>query len=312
MQKTTIIISTAYVESVANDPLRADKFEGDEETVDMAEDIGAEFEENDLSRERGLISYLIASLGKLVGLSTQLVGLISALGDEVVATGKPATPSIDISKIILLMDEVSKLYGSWGKYGMARSLAIMVKGLYAVGQYPPQIDVLLNMWETSNKKARSSLEKIQTNQYVAEYKNVNIPSKTTDIVRRAEIASGRENRDFTGAEYKLLMELREQGLLSGDDFTSVYSGYDSDEGSLSSSNSDDESSFVSGSSGTSYYAPSMSSNARSSRSGFSNLPPLEFVYQDVRMPDSDDESDYSGAGLYSIPASKRYPLVQFH
>jgi hypothetical protein len=291
LQKTTIIVAKSFVESIANDPLQPAKID-DESTVS---DFSVATE--DVSKERGLISYLIASLGKLVGLASQLVNLITALRDEVISSGKPASPSIDIAKIISLMDDVDKEYGNWGVSGLAKALAVMVDGLYEVGQYPPQLDGLLNIWEESNGDAREALEKIQNNQYISEYQNVNIPSKTTDPTRRAEIASGRESRDFTGAEYKLLTELRKKGLLSGDDFTSVYSGDLGDDGTISSSGSESD--------GDTSYTPSLSSNARSARSGFSSLPPLEYVHV---LAESDSDDDTFGSGLYTLhPPVKKAP-----
>lgn len=309
MQKTTISIATAFVTTMSYEELRHEEYNYDvgEEQSSTGFSSG---EGEDLTKERGLISYLIASLGKIVGLSSQLVNLINALGQEVIATGKPASPSIGIAKIIGLMDEVDKLYGNWGVSGLSKALSVMVDSLYEAGQHPPQIDGLLEIWEVSNSDARELLEKIQSNQYVAELKSVNIPSKTTEVRRKADIASGVESRDYTRKEYELMLQLRQQGYLQDDDFTSVYSGDFGDDDYISSSD-DDGDSYTSGSNASSRrIAPSLASSARSSRSGFSNLPPLEFVPQWVgqREPDSDDDTDWSGNGLYSLPTTQGHPL----
>jgi len=319
LQKTTISTATAFVDTLAYGALRAEgaevaegdfgienaslaygelRAEGDEGTE--SEDIGDEH------KEKALISYLIASLGKIVGLSSQLVNLIKAMRDEVIATGKPASPAIGIPKIVALMDEVDKLYGLWGVSGFAKSLNTMLTSLLEQGHHPPAIDGLLDLWEASNREARTTLEQIQMTQYTADITSVNIPSKTTEVRRKADIASGVESRDYSRKEYELMLQLREQGYLQDDDFTSVYSGDFDDNSTIASD--DDGDSYTSGSNASSRrVAPSLASSARSSRSGFSQLPPLEFVFQGVE-PDSDDDTDYTGNGLYSLPTTQGHPL----
>ena len=250
MQKTTIIIARAFVDSIASSEIGEEEYDYSDDDPKNPEYLQPIDEASEVSvvavKEKSLISYLIASLGKLVSLANELVNLIKALREEVQATGKPASPSIDIAKIVKLMQDVDNLYGNWdGDTGLAHSMHVMVDSLFKQGSYPPQIDGLLGLWEGNNSKARELLEEIQTNQYKTEYKSVNIPSKSKEPRRQRDIASGREQRDYTGAEYKLMVELRRKGLLSGDDFTSVFSGYDDDELSLSSSDegdSDDDSS----------------------------------------------------------------------
>lgn len=258
MQKTTIIIARAFVDSIASSALEEEEYEYDnsenpEDLQPIGDDEASEGSVIAL-KEKGLISYLIASLGKLVSLADQLVNLIKALREEVQATGKPASPSIDIAKIVKLMQDVDNLYGNWdGDTGLAHSMHVMVDNLYKQGSYPPQIDGLLDLWEKNNNRSREILEEIQTNQYKTEYKSVNIPSKSKEPRRQRDIALGREQRDFTGDEYKLLVELRRKGFVSGDDFTSVFSGYDDDELSLSSSDdAGDSSSDDGGDAGNAY------------------------------------------------------------
>jgi hypothetical protein len=310
LQKTTISTATAFVDTLAYGALR-----GEGDIVDVAEGAeGAEIEDiGDEHKEKALISYLIASLGKIVGLSSQLVNLIKAMRDEVIATGKPASPAIGIPKIIALMDDVDRLYGLWGVSGFAKSIETMLTSLLEQGHHPPAIDGLLDLWETSNREARTTLEQIQMTQYNADFVSVNIPSKSTEVRRKADIASGVESRDYSRSEYELMLKLREQGYLQDDDFTSVYSGDfgDYDDSTIASYSDDDGDSYTSGSNASSRrIAPSLSSNARSSRSGFSNLPPLEFVPQWVgqREPDSDDDTDWGGNGLYSLPTTQGHPL----
>jgi hypothetical protein len=320
MQRTTIVVAESFIHSITYSAVvdhgPALRYE-DEASV-------GEGEMADIAKENSLGSYIIASLGKLVSLSSQLVLLVNKLRDEVIATGKPATPSIGVSKIISIMDEIDSLYGDWGKSGLAKSISVMAIALQDSGNYLPQLDGLLDIWEGNNKLARDTLEKIQKNQYTATLESINIPSKTTNAVRRANIARGEERRDFTKSEYELLLELRDQGFLTGDDFTSVYMGDDdatiSTYGSFSSASSsddddadarrrarrdadrnvfgrvpdsDDDSSVRSGSSGTSYYADLRS------------IPRAETVYMPRGYFDNDDSTissrGSSGSGLYTLP-----------
>jgi hypothetical protein len=219
--------------------------------------------------------------------------LVKKLGDEVIATGKPATPSIGVSKIISTMDEINSLYGEWGNTGLAKSISVMATALRNSGNYPPQLDGLLHLWNVNRMEARNLLERIQANQYNNSLESVHIPSKSLDATRRANIARGEERRDFTKSEYELMLELRKQGFLTGDDFTSVYMGDDdatiSTYGSFSSASSSDDDD-------DSGYADA---RRRARRDADRNV--------FGRVPDSDDESDYSGqtyyADLSSVPRS---------
>ena len=330
MQKSTIEIALQYIKSMAYSVIidEPPDLNFDDEGTEGTTVVKTVVKENAVvGAERSLGSFIFASLGKLVKLSFEFVGLVNALGDEVLATGKPATPSIGINKIIGLMSDVDRLYGNWGVDGLAKAISVLEVGLREKGQYPPQLDGLLDLWEENNREAGFILQRIQTNQYTATLKSVHIPSKTKDPVRRGDIARGEERRDFTGKEYKLMMQLRSKGLLSGDDFTSVYSGEGDDStistyGTFSSASSsddddgyrdarrqarrdadnaifgrvpdsDDESSVRSGSSGPSYYADLRS------------LPRAETVYMPRGYFDNDDSTisskGSSGSGLYTLP-----------
>lgn len=296
MQKTTISIATAFIKTMVYS------------TLDP--------EEEEAPQERELISFLIASLGKLVGLANQLSVLIGGLRDEIIKSGNPANPSIDVARIVALMDEVDKLYGQWGISGLSKAFAEMVESLEASGQYPPQLDGLLEIWEVANSDARETLNKIQSNAYQADLQSVNIPTKSTDARRLQGIREGSERRDFTRAEYEgmikarkrgdkftqlrrtgeeraltgkeraLMEELRRQGLLSGDDFTSVYQGR-SDDSTI----------------GTDY------SNAGFGYDSDSGGESDSGMY--INYGDSDDDTDYSGAGLYTIHPPVRRPAYDF-
>lgn len=245
MQKSTIEIALQYIKSMAYSVIIDEPPRGFADDEGMEGTVASNKEDAVVGAERSLGSFIFASLGKLVKLSFEFVGLVNALGDEVLATGKPATPSIGINKIISLMADVDRLYGNWGVDGLAKAISVLEVGLREKGQYPPQLDGLLDLWEENNREAGFILQRIQTNQYTATLKSVHIPSKTKDPVRRGDIARGEERRDFTGKEYKLMMQLRSKGLLSGDDFTSVYSGEDDDAtistyGTFSSASSSDD------------------------------------------------------------------------
>lgn len=296
MQKSTIVIAEAFIESVAYEAVvyRPPRINFDDDASLMGD-------EED-KQERSLGSYLFATLGKIVSLSSQLVSLVKKLGEEVYATGKPATASIGITKIISLMEDIDKLYGNWGVSGLAKAISVMATALQNSKTYPPQLDGLLQLWEENNMSARDILEKIQSNQYTTSFESINIPSKTKNPVRRANIARGEEKRDYTSKEYKLLLQLRQKGLLSGDDFTSVYSGEDGDDSTISTF-------------GTLSSASSSDSDARRVLYTDSDSDDESGAYADARrrarreadrnvfgrVPDSDDDtvSAWSGQSYYA-------------
>ena len=310
MQKTTIVIAEAYIKSVAYEAVIYRT-----QQMNFDEDASLIDNEGDNKQERSLGSYLFATLGKIVSLSSQLVSLVNKLGEEVYATGKPATASIGITKIITLMEDVDKLYGNWGISGLSKSLSVMATALQNSNTYPPQLDGLLDLWEENNFDARDILEKIQSNQYTTSLKSIRIPSKSTNPVRRGE------KRDYTSKEYELLLELRKKGLLSGDDFTSVYSGEDRDDSTIStfgtfssatSSNggdSDDEFSDSDSDDESGAYADARRRARRDAdRSVFGRVPDSDddtvsawsgqSYYANLK---DDDSTISSGSGLYTLP-----------
>jgi len=194
-----------------------------------------------------IVSYLIATIGKLVNLARQLTILIGSLGDMIRKTGNPANPSVDIGKIFSLMDEVDRKYGKWDLgeeegTGLQRAFSIMIDAFNEEEDgTPPQIEGLLEIFEVANDDNREMLLKLQRNEYGADLKDVQIPireGRNVNPDRARDIATGEERRNFTADEYRMLVELKRRGYLRDDDFTSVYSGEDA--------------TIFSGSSGTSY------------------------------------------------------------
>jgi hypothetical protein len=306
------------------------------------------FEDDEEAVTGNLHSLLIGSLGKLVTLSSQLRILCGNLYDKAKETGRPVTGSADLSKINSLFADVEKAFGSGGE-GYTRGLSEMLDMLKELGgNGVPQVENLMDLYARNMVEAYAIIGKLQRNEYETDYQKVYIPSKSTTPARLAGIADGSERREFTGEEYKTLVELRDLGLLRGDDFTSVYSGDRGDDSTIGSSRSgSSRSSRSSKSSRSSRSSRSSGSSSSSSgirfrpERGFTRVPirPTRFdpllgtisasddssyqegfdsssdgtgsdsgMYIDYREPDSDDDTDYSGSGLYSIPASKRYPL----
>lgn len=270
----------------------------DDESARMS-DEGSDFK----VAQGNLHSLLISSLGKLVNLSSQLKILCGGLADKVRESGKPITGSADLSKINALFDEVQRAYGQESEYGFAKGVGQMLAELQMMGgRGVPQIDGLVLLYETNMTEAHTIIGRLQRNEYETDIQSVLIPKINPTLERQAEIAAGTERRTFTGAEYKMLVELRKQGLLREDDFTSVYSGARDDDSTIASSRSG--SSRSSRSSGIVF-------RPRYSRRGYMKEGDSEssvFSEESLSEGDSDDDTDYSGAGLYSIPASHRYPL----
>ena len=206
MQLTTISVTEAFVKTMAYDPYS---------------------DEDDADPEQELHSYLIGSLGKLVNLSTTLNMLVGRLKDQIIKSGRSNVPSVEISKIFTLMGEVDDAYGEFGRTGLSKSFSVMIDALNDRGQSVPQIDGLLEIWEVSNFDARDKLEKLQKNEYGVDLERIKIPirkGRTVNPDRMADIASGAERREWSKEEYKLLLELKKNGYLTEDDFTSVYGG----------------------------------------------------------------------------------------
>jgi len=301
LQITTITVAEAFVITTAYEDENQSVY--DEASFDGSTDTGS----TSVGLERELHSFLIASIGKIVNLASTLNGLIARLRDEIRKSGNPANPSVDIGKIFSLMDAVDKAYGQSKQTGLNKAVSVMAQTLSERGQLVPQLDGLLEIFEVANFESRSMLEKIQRNEYGVELKSISIPireGRQVNMERRADIASGLEQRNFSKAEYQLLLALRKQGLLKDDDFTSVYNG-------------DDDMSFATGSSGTSYYAEessdegdsdegdsdddTMSSSASSRASSRIAFRPN----RDRRGYFSSSSTSSSGSGLYTIPHQPR-------
>lgn len=242
------------------------------------------------------ISFLIATLGKLVNLSRQLGSLINRLADSIKITGNPANPSIDIAKIFSLMDEVDHRYGEFGRTGLSLAFADMIGAFDAEEDgRPPELDGLLEIWEVSNSDNRTALETLQRNEYRYELESVKIPIRKGRYVnpdRVAEIASGAERRTVSGAEYRLLLALKQRGILHGDDFTSVYSGASGSSGSIGSSED----------SGSTYYVEESDSDDDTASSASSGLQLGALMRGDLAG------YGLSGGAVYSIPLQPKRVL----
>ncbi len=265
-----------------------------------------------------LHSLLIGTLGKLVNLSSQLKILCGGLADKVRESGKPITGSADLSKINALFSDAERAYGQESEYGFAKGVGQMLAELQMMGgRGVPQVDGLVVLYESNMRESHQIIGRLQRNEYETNIESVLIPKINPTLVRQADIAAGTERRTFTGEEYKMLVELRKQGLLRDDDFTSVYSGRDDDDSTIASSRSGSTRSSRSSRSSGIVFRPEIRP-PRYSRRGYmkegdsdtsiSSDEDDSGMYIDYREPDSDDDSDYSGAGLYSIPASHRFPL----
>lgn len=265
--------------------------------------------------ESTLHSLLIGTLGKLVTLSSQLKLLCSNLFDKIRESGRPVSGSADLAKINSLFSEVETNYGVWDHSGLSKTLSEMVFAFEELGKGVPQVERLLTMYETSMKEAQTYIFKLQKNEFETDIEKVLIPSKSKVMQRKADIASGKETREFTGEEYALLFELRKMGLLSGDDFTSVVSGEDDSSISTRSSKSSKSSriAFRPLGSSTGIRPPRTRTTQQIRTRGFSSSEessgsdvPIG-IFQGDDESDSDDESALSsGSGLYSLPASSRF------
>ena len=305
-----------------------------------------EYIEGDESVAQGnLHSLLIGSLGKLVTLSSQLRILSGNLSDKTRETGRPIVGSADLSKINSLFGDVDRSFGANSETGFNKGLGQMLTELRIIGGAGvPSVERLIELYLRNMYEAHEIIGKLQRNEYETNFEKVYIPSTSTNPTRRADIAAGTEKREFTGEEYRLLVQLRDQGLLRGDDFTSVYSGARGDDSTVSSgelepddysySSRGSRSSRSSKSSGRKFrldrYVPrysrrgyekdgdSASSVFSGSDDGSSTIASWDgdgsssrmYPFPYIKPPDSDDDtlSNYSASGLYSIPESKRFPL----
>jgi hypothetical protein len=285
-----------------------------------------------------LHSLLIGSLGKLVSLSSQLKLICGGLADKVRESGKPITGSNDLSKINSLFADVDRAFGAGagGERGFSRGLEQMLTEMRFIGGAGvPQVERLTELYAENMYEAHEIIGKLQRNEYTTNLESVFIPKRSQAQGRAEGRADGTERQEWTGEEYRLMLQLRELGLLRGDDFTTAYEGRRGDDSTVSSGELEpDEYSYSSrGSRSTtssrarnvfrpSMYVPRYSrrgyekegdsdssvfsdddSTIASENSGMNVI----FRDPDARVPDSDDDTDYSGSGLYSIPASTRFP-----
>lgn len=265
---------------------------------------GGEYIEGDENVAQGnLHSLLIGSLGKLVGLSSQLNLMCGGLADKVRESGKPITGSADLSKINSLFADVKRAFGFYSDEGFNRGLEQMLEELRMIGGVGvPYVERLVDLYGANMMESERIIGRLQRNEYDTNLESVFIPSRSQNPVRRADIASGTERRTFTGEEYKLLVQLREQGLLSNDDFTSVYSG------------DRDDSTVASGELEPDEYSYSSIPAARVRRRGYSrDGDSVASTAEDSGTTyyadegDSDDDTLSTGSGLYSIPPPYRFP-----
>jgi hypothetical protein len=302
-----------------------------------------EYIEGDESVVQGnLHSLLIGSLGKLVTLSSQLRILSGNLSDKTRETGRPIVGSADLSKINSLFGDVDRSFGANSETGFNKGLGQMLTELRIIGGAGvPAVERLIELYLRNMYEAHEIIGKLQRNEYETNLESVFI-SKRSQAQGRAEgRADGSERQKWTGEEYRLLLQLRDQGLLRGDDFTSVYSGARGDDSTVSSGELEpDDYSYSSRGSRSSRSSRGIpfrpAERRRFSRRGYekegdsassvfsdsgddsstiaswdgtgSSSGMYPFPY--IRPPDSDDDtlSNYSASGLYSIPESKRYPL----
>lgn len=328
MQLTTMNITKSTIESIIAAAAGGLTFKGDEDEGFEMSDEGSDFKVT----QGNLHSLLIGTLGKLVNLASQCKVLCASLSDKVRESGRPITGSADLSKINSLLGEVADAFGSQGETGFNKGLSQMLEELSILGGAGvPDVRRLALLYIESMSECATIIERLQRNEYETDIQRVFIPSRSTDPTRRADIAAGRENREFSGEEYRLLNSLREKGLLRGDDFTSVYSGDRGDDSTIGSSSSSSSSGSSGQSSGRVFRPNRATTGIRPPRPAQRFVPGIGTVsdedsdYQqgfsssgsDVEIGifegDSDDESDdesalSSGSGLYSLPASSRYPM----
>ena len=294
-----------------------------DEEQSMSEE-GSDFE----VAQGNLHSLLIGSLGKLVSLSSQLRLMCDGLSDKVKESGKPVTGSADLSKINSLFAEVKRAFGFYDETGFNKGLQQMLDDLRAVGgRGVPAVERLVELYGANMSESEKIVGRIQRNEYETNIESVFIPSRNQRPDRQAGRADGSERQVWNREEYKLLLQLRDEGLLRGDDFISVYEGNRGDDSTVASSRSSRSSS--SANSRNPFGDFRYVARRRMSRRGYekdddsrssvysdddgtiASLSDDSGMYPVYREPDSDDESDYSGAGLYSLPPSYRFPQRSF-
>jgi hypothetical protein len=275
-----------------------------------------------------LHSLLIGSLGKLVSLSSQLKLMCGGLADKVRESGRPITGSADLSKINSLFADVDRAFGAdtEGERGFSRGLEQMLTEMRFIGGAGvPQVERLTELYAVNMYEAHEVIGKLQRNEYTTNLESVFIPKRSQAQGRAEGRADGSERQEWTGEEYRLMLQLRELGLLRGDDFTSAYSGRRGDDSTVSSGELEpDEYSYSSrGSRSTTssrarnVFRPNMYVPRYSRRGYEKEGDSASSVFSDEEKSgttyyadegDSDDDTLSNGSGLYSIPASTRFPL----
>jgi len=325
LTKSTIlsIVSAASTGGLAYYP-------GDEDRSARMSDEGSDGSDFKVA-QGSLHSLLIGSLGKLVGLSSQLKILCGNLFDKTKESGKPVTGSADLSKINSLMSDVKRAFGYYSDDGLNNGIEQMLRDLSVMGgRGVPQVTQLLDLYGANMTDAEAIIGRLQRNEYDTSLESVFIQGRSQAPGRAEGRAAGTERQVWTKDEYALMLQLRDEGLLAGDDFTSVFEGYADDESSIASSRSSRSSrSSSSRSSRSSESSGRVFRPARYSRRGYekegdspssssgeddSGLYPGDVMPRTPgrprwmrEEPDSDDDTLSTGSGLYSIPPSKRFP-----
>jgi hypothetical protein len=303
---------------------------------------GGEYIEGDENIAQGnLHSLLIGSLGKLVTLSSQLRLMCGGLADKVRESGRPITGSGDLSKINSLFAEVKIAFGQEYDEGFNAGVEEMLRALTALGgRGVPQVQGLVDLYGANMTEAERIIGGIQRNEYNVNLESVFIPARNQAPNRQAGRADGSERQVWNRAEYELLLQLRNQGLLRGDDFSTAYEGNRGDDSTVASGELEpDEYSYSSRGSRSSRSSrrraipaarirrrgyeregdsdPSTVYSSDDDNSTIASIDSgMNIINRDYQPrprgrrdePDSDDDTiSSSGSGLYSLPASYRFP-----
>jgi hypothetical protein len=240
-----------------------------------------------------MASKVIGTLGKLVRLSSQLKVLVNSLRE--MSTSK--RPTYDTSKIVDLIKEIDSERGVFGVdgNGFGQVIGAVTEAIIQQELLPNDIYKLEELYTKNTTEALQSLSELERNEYQTNLESIYLPIRKGRYVnpdRVAEIASGAERRTVSGAEYRLLLNLRNQGILHGDDFTSVYSGASGSSGSIGSSED----------SGSTYYVEESDSDDDTASSASSGLQLGALMRGDLAG------YGLSGGAVYSIPLQPKRVL----
>jgi hypothetical protein len=181
-------------------------------------EYGAELDRID----ENMVSKVISVLGRLVRLSSQLKTLIESLRDVSAVSNKPT--AFDTQKIVSLIEEVDRERGTDNQAGFGMVVGAIIEAILENNLNPDNINRLEDIYTKNTTASLKTLSDMERNAYQSDLTSITIPireGRTVNIERRADIASGAEQRNFSRQEYELLLQLREDGLLQDDDFTSV-------------------------------------------------------------------------------------------